>query len=406
MTLTSALPTFTSTPGPTDLVEKAGVVGADLAESLRRLMAAVPGAPHRPTTLARRLGLSRVIVSRILNSLERPTPIEFLYDLPGPESLRAILRAAAEQDVDAPVADAAGRAIDRFDRLIRDDFGTRAALEALLSTRYPRTRERFNASSRHEVFSGMSRLIGVQADVWVTTMLFHPTRNSRDQLDVAAIHGALALRYLRPGASAYFRFGTGTAVAEPSELQSFDLRQYYRNAAGVLRDDVSGDEKVHILVEHPVGRQSLIDVMVADYRRSAMPRFSAPVPRNKRGATVLPDVPVKMLAFDVLLHHDVFPGAQPELVVYNACLRGPAGVNDPRRDLDRMPVQLQLESLGSGVASFHSDDIPNYVAMLTELCRRLEWDPASFRGWRCRVQYPVYGWQTFMTFDGPLDPGT
>jgi hypothetical protein len=39
--------------------------------------------------------------------------------------------------------------------------------------------------------------------------------------------------------------------------------------------------------------------------------------------------------------------------------------------------------------------------MLLHLCERFGWDPARFRGYRTRIQYPVYGWQVCLAFTPP-----
>ncbi|MCP3906102.1 MAG: hypothetical protein GY715_20965 [Planctomycetes bacterium] len=397
--------TVCDAPEGQDIRERIVSVGTELSSALRAVIDAIPGAPHRPTALARRLGVSRVLLSRLLNALTKPSPFEVLYHVPGPDSLRAVLAAATEGPTEELLSHAAG-AVDAFDRLVRDDFGTRGALEAMVSAQLPDTRERFETSSRYDVFKGMSQLLGVQAEVWVSAMMLHPTVDKPDRLDVGLVHGALGLRCLRPDAPVSIRFGShGSAAHAPTELESLGLERFCRNPPATLRAAEHGGEIVHTLEGRSLGRRSLADMLAADLHRDAIDRYASPDPRNKRGGTVLPDLPVKVTQFDLLLHPDVFPGSDPEVVAYNTCLRGPASVNDPTRDIDRISLHEQARRLDPGATHLHSADVPRYVDMLEAYCDRLGWNLAAFRVFRVRIQYPVYGWQIFMAFDAPPAPG-
>jgi hypothetical protein len=39
--------------------------------------------------------------------------------------------------------------------------------------------------------------------------------------------------------------------------------------------------------------------------------------------------------------------------------------------------------------------------LIRDVCRRLRWDEMAFRGYRCRVDYPIYGSQIAMAFKPP-----
>jgi hypothetical protein len=38
------------------------------------------------------------------------------------------------------------------------------------------------------------------------------------------------------------------------------------------------------------------------------------------------------------------------------------------------------------------------------VCDKLRWDPARFQGFRCTVDYPIYGSQVTMVFQPPVSP--
>lgn len=108
-----------------------------------------------------------------------------------------------------------------------------------------------------------------------------------------------------------------------------------------------------------------------------------------------------LLVFDVLLHEDVFPGAEPRLDIYDTGYDGIANVNDPKRDIDRVDVQESIEFLGRDMRKLYAPEVPRYSDMLEHLTRTHGWDPARYRAYRTRIQYPVYGWQVCMSFERP-----
>jgi hypothetical protein len=116
--------------------------------------------------------------------------------------------------------------------------------------------------------------------------------------------------------------------------------------------------------------------------------------------------PAKRLQFDVFVHADVYPGAEPELRVYDTAGAGPADVNDPARDIDLLDVAETIRPLGRGLAGLRSPDVPCGPELAACVHERMGWDAGAFRGWRVRVDYPIYGSQVCMAFPVPAPPAT
>ncbi|UCD76042.1 MAG: hypothetical protein JSV91_03790 [Phycisphaerales bacterium] len=390
--------------------ERIREVGADLAQTLRMVIEAVPGRPLRPNQLARELGLNRAISSRVLSATSKKDPLEVTHLIPGPEPLRSLLRAASAKDVDSDLVARAEAAVAQFELLISNEAGTRSGLDAIISSRLPDAREKLELAAKYSTFKGMSQLLGVQAETWVTSMLIHPAADDTIRLDVAPIHGALGMQRLRSGVPVDFSFGkappeeeepTGESDAPP--IGSMPLDKFYTNPPAKLKVRQEGEVVIHSLAGDGLGPRSVVDMLAADHHHAAIERYSSG-PRQRRGSAVVPDIPVKVLLFDVLLHEDVFPGSEPELLVYDMGMKGRADVNDPKRDIDRMTVHESIEFLGRDLSRFHATEVPNYVQMLLHVCDRLRWHAEKFRGYRCRIQYPVHGWQVCMAFDPPPAP--
>lgn len=383
-------------------------LGRDLARAFSAVVESVPGGPHRPTTLARRLEMSRVIVSRLLNAIVREDPREVLEHVPGPESLRVVTRLARRAGASAAAVDEASEVVERFARVIREDFGTRSAFNAAIAAREGGTGP--VKAGRYQVFMGMRQILGVEAETWLTSMLFAPSRKDPSQLETTTIHGALGMRVLRPDARVQFVFGPPVAPAvgagEESPLSEgrVDLREFCRNEPAPLATRLMGGQLVHRLVHRRVGRNSTVDMLAVSHNARGARRYAAPG-RPKGGLVVFPDVPVKMMVCDCLLHEEAFPGSTPELMVFNPGARGPANPVDPLREIDRVEVPEVAEVVGKRPDRFEVAEVPRYAGMLERVSREFGWSLSEFRVIRVRMVYPVHGFQFVIAMEAPPGPG-
>ncbi len=383
-------------------------VGSRLAHSLQALLEAIPGAPHKPTPLSRRLGMNRVTTSRVLNAITQADACEVLQRLPGPESLRALTEGAARLSVEERLIEQAADAIRRFEELIREEFGTRGALNAAISPAHPETDLRFAQSSRYQAFKGMREVLGVSAETWLTCMLFAPDASSPDMLSISSIQGALGMRRLRPDVEVYFTSGRPRRpVEDPAALRAepVDLSDLYTNQPAALETHVAGGQLVHRLAHYELGRRALVDMLIVSHEDRAARRY-ATAERPLGGAIVVPDVPVKTLLFDVLLHAGAFAGATPELFVYRCSPLGAANPCDASRDVDRVPTPERIESPTDAATRFDVQEIPHYAAMIERVARLASLEPQALRVFRFKILYPLYGFQYVMAFPAPQRPSS
>jgi len=114
--------------------------------------------------------------------------------------------------------------------------------------------------------------------------------------------------------------------------------------------------------------------------------------------------PARGLVFDVLVHTEVYPGAEPELAIYDTALNGVADVNDRSRDVDRLDLLEMITHLGTGPARLRAAGAPRYADLLRHVFARTGWDASRFRGYRVRIDYPLYGSQVALSFAPPAPP--
>ncbi|HEX2837980.1 MAG TPA: hypothetical protein VHN77_07630 [Phycisphaerales bacterium] len=377
--------------------------GKRLQAAMLALLEAIPGAPHRPTPLSAKLGISRVTVNNMLTALQRPTTFELLEAIPGPESLRAAASAAAGMGVDPRAVDAAVAAIDEFSVLIRDHFGTRAALNAAIGGRSNTLRAKVEQSGRVQVFNGMRQILGVEAETWVNAMFFVPSPDDPEAVGVTTLHGALGMRRLRSDTQVYFTFGapyrtgndSGDLSQSPVSMQEF----YTHDPASVETGLVNGMLR-HRLVQDRLGKHAVLDMLAVSHNPKGSRRH-ATQESPLRGVSLFVDVPVRTLVFDAVVQKDLFPGVMPQLFVYNPGARGPANPNDPSRDADRMGV-IESPVLVPGSQRFEVNEVPNYARMIARLCGQLGRKESEFSVYRLVMAYPVHGFQYVLAFRAPL----
>ena len=386
-------------------------VGGELGASLKALLDSLPGAPQRPGRLAQLLGVNRAVASHILKATASGDGLEALHQLPGPEPLRRVARAAQELGASAQMGERAERAIERFDQLIREEAGTRPALDALISSKLPGARERLEMASKYSVFKGLTQLKGVQADLWLGCAIIQPSSEDPERHDLCWLNGAIAMQRLRPGATVRFSYrhrseeeASAPAEAAIPALGVLPLESFCVNPPARLEARTVGDIVQYTLPDDKLGPREAMDMFVVDHHPAAIHRRASAGPGRKTSFFVEPAIPVAKLVFDTILHVDAFPGAAPELVIYDIGYDGVADVNDRGRDLDRVQIHETVEWLGQDMSQFRAEGIPTYAPMLAHLCERFGWRAADFRGYRTTIAYPVFGWQVCLAFEQPPRP--
>lgn len=392
--------------GPEEAFQRVGRV---LADAIRTVAEAVPGEPHGPAEVARVLGIDKVLASRVLKATKNKDPIAALHLAPGPEPLRRFLRAAGKRGAPAALLDNAEDAVRSFETLIRQEAGDRSALDAILSAWLPDARAEFELRRKQAAFRALSQLKGVEVKLFSSAAILHPSEDGA-HIDVVWIFSLLGLMRHRP--DAIVKFATRRfAVDNPSRLPrtltgeqvtGFDglrLDEYCSSPPPELEVHRIGDVVHYALADNGFGLRSACDLAFAEVNLAEMPRTLPHEQTRKRHVFAEISVPSKLLVFDALVHRDIFPGRDPNLVIYDTACEGVADPNDRARDLDRLEMSESIQPLGFGSAKFRSSDEPRYADLLRQVWQSLNWNGDDFRGYRSRIVYPVYGSQVVMTWD-------
>ncbi len=383
--------------------------GEELLAALRGVLDAIPGSPRGPQALATRLGIDKVLASRILAAVRSADPLFVVHRAPGPEPLRRTVSAIAREGVDAALVLRAERAVDDFERLIRDEIGDRQSLEAIVSAWVPEARREFELRRKQSAFKALSHLRGAMVNALTATVFLAPSADDPERLDVVWVNGLIGLLRLRPSAAvklATRRFGPEprqrqplTLDREPIERLSHVLGEFSSSPLPPFEVVRAGDTVHYVLGGEGYGPRSAVDLVMAEVNLSEM-RRTVPAGSGRKGYVFAEvSIPAAVMQLDAFVHEGVYPGATPSIRVYDTAFEGVADANDRARDIDALDVAETVESLGTGLSGCRSADVPRYTDLLRQVCARMRWSPESFRGYRCRVEYPLYGTQVTMLFD-------
>ena len=151
------------------------------------------------------------------------------------------------------------------------------------------------------------------------------------------------------------------------------------------------------------GPRSACDFVVGEIRRDSARRWRAPGDKATRsGVHDGISVPTRTYLFDLLLHEEAHPDWEPGVRIFEMGEQGMASVNDASRELDVMNLDVHVKPMGQGIEHFRAKEIPNYIDILDLACRKVGAEPHRLRGYRTRIEYPVFGTQVQFAFDLPV----
>jgi hypothetical protein len=232
-------------------------------------------------------------------------------------------------------------------------------------------------------------------------------------VDRVSFSGYVGLRRLRAGAHIEFStFGalTGNVVVrtlegeKPSDAHGILLPQFCSRPTPRFETTKLGEQSIYTLAGSSVGMRSAVDLYLAEHRPGAMRRYKMDG-KIMTGVMTVADMPTKRQTIDLIVHQDVYPGAEPRLGAYDTVPRGiVTTLNAPAREIDRLPFQETVRPMAGGIGGARLNHVARYEEMLAHVCEKMGWDAGAFRGYRLDVEYPFYGGQYMIGFDLPDGP--
>lgn len=397
--------------------DRASAMARPLRESFVSIMAELARASSGKRGLL--TGVHASIRSRLNRALETENPLASLYRMPGPEGLFQILQAASKEGASAKaVADAELRVRSYADFLTSEQING-DALRAILAGFLPEAHDDLVRSNYRADFRARSNIAGFYADTAVMTLFLYPGNDPR-LCSAAVVGGYQGWRQLR--ADRMFAVtgyaiddDHGTGDEKHTNLDGTPLAKL--GEAPLLPEFCSTPlprfNKVKIphgysfyLVNNDVGMRSACDIVFGEIFHNAEPRYRTDdKARTMQSLTF--STPARHLVFDIMVHEDIWPNAEPTLDFFNTT---PSGQVDERtydaRLNDRIEIGAALRFLRPGLRGVETSHVPRYRDILNKVLDRIQVSAQSFRGYRCELDYPLYASQAVIMFELPEAPVT
>ena len=372
--------------------EAVRVAGA-LHGSLERVISALPGRPVRPMDLARAIHADKSVAHRLMSALAKGPEVGMLVTIPGPAPLGDMVRTAQDLGVESGLCSDALQAIADFDHLVQSLAGDRSTFDAMMSEWAEDARAQIDTSARQLIFRGMKHVHGIAAEVAYTAFLLHPSNTSSERGDEMALDCLLGIHRVRSGGRLKVSKtcdlrGSATVAASSRTL----LEDYCSRPTPVFK--TLGPKEATTCTMDWNGRlgiQHTSDVVIGEMNRHVFSYRRSSESRRFGGLGCSPWVPVRRAVVDLLLHRDVFPTCIPQFVMSRTGIHGLPDPNDPSRYHDRIRIDLQMQALNAG-SLLHSTvpEVPFYHSMLESQCQSVGWNIREFRGFRVRIEYPIF----------------
>lgn len=376
-------------------------VGHVLTDRLGEVVHSVPGSSPRPQEFARALSLKKDFSSRLLAALRQNNELAALHIMPGPVPLRDFLRSASDAGVPMQLIEEAGQAIDTFDELVREEFGSRADLDALLSSVVPEARDRFEGNAKQAIYRGAAGIRGVMCEVGFALFLVHPSGPEHPgRCDTSVVLGHLGLRRTRPGVPFEFALLARSRNPDaPTPTAPPLLEEHCTPAELPIRVVDEGERIRYLLDESSVGRKDEANIVAADRVIANQPRFANDDEDTTRWFYATVNPPMTMLVQDVLVHRDVWNQAPAKLDIYDRTQGDPLSNDEHVRNNVRLDLDERIDDLRNMTGPHRCPNIPRYTDIIRDLCDNYGWDPSAFRTVRTTIRYPFYGSQSVISLD-------
>lgn len=398
---------------PADIARRIKGVGQELHDAMQAITDQIPAKSRSAQEFARTLKVHRTLAGRLLSAVRTDDPLAAISRMPRSEGLRMFLQ-AAKPAVPRDLITRAEAALRAFEQIVHGELGGWDGFDAAITEWLPDAREKFELANKQLAFKGMANILGVRAEVQLDTAIYYPDTSGK-RCDIAIIEGLVDLRRMRPsvrvpvaehtpnpGGPRPLAYVLEDVPPDASGEQYPLLEPFCSSPLPALEAVRAGDMTIYVLAGNAIGSNSAVDVFAANVVRGGRPMYRAPSePPTRPSWSAGVNLPVRTLLMNILLHEDVWPGSDPQLLIYDMHVRGLVSPDDASRDIDRMDVVESMQPLGQGVARFRASEVGRHVEMVQYVCDRLGWDSDRLRGYRVRVQYPLFNAQYCLAFDPP-----
>ena len=378
----------------------------DLQATLAALVEASGGDANRPQDMSREFGLDKSLTWKASRLLQVSDPTGALRFVPGAGGLRILSQGLGRTADGAPRVEFM-RAVHRFEKMVSRHAGDRATLE-MLAQGLDHTRGDGEISdiqsllrTRREAFRGNAAMWGVQASVQFCMTSIAPSPSAPGMLDARECQGVVDFRRIRAD-MAWHPFSMVTPAAGLGPTDQLDAQS---SAGGPLSPDAAplllnfcSDPAPNVKVVHsgpwtrfelapgPVGNTNLESLTLGVEFRA----FASAQDQDPKGAVEIGihcATPVEFAQLDVLVHRELKFGAPSQAQMLGTML-GRVHDDQSSREGRSLPLEAPVESLGRGLAQFHSEQLPRHPELAEFMLAGTDTRPEDYDAFRVSMRHP------------------
>ncbi len=373
-----------------------------LRETLTEISLKLSGDPPRPTRLVRAIGLDKSLASRIIRCVRSGSDVEFMHMLPSPSGLR-IFADRAGNSVDKKLVRSLLAAADEYQELIDTTPGGRDGIDAWLSETSRLVREKREHSARQASFKSMSFLLGHYSETLLSSLFLVPSEDGK-HVDGVEIHRRLSLTRLKPNMPMAL-----LSVYAPPEETPQDGTTWMGSIDGGRGNGSADDFILSKFSSKPIPSLEVVEEgPLTTFVLPGNPDVDAPSQvcsafrihngwELKPTGDMLPErgymlhIPSRALVREIFIAEELYQGAIPQLLFR---ITPPGGGPtrpgaDPLKHYSTIDLAASIEQIPEGPGGYEISGVPGHRSTVEYVLERSGLSGVEFRGWRCRIPYPV-----------------
>lgn len=393
--------------------ERCAQVVLRLCSELDAFLSQVTRSRRTALGLSRNLNIDRNTCQRALAALANTgEPLRALLRLPGPKGLRQLAEAGGASGTKSRKRQPLLAAIEQFESLIWD----LGPSQSKLLLRVKATLEPVPAAAVHPLdadkariahFNASAALTGIDMDVHITVGALRRIPAQPDRFEQVGVTGWVGMRSRGPG----LPFSVGTVTLKDRMGEVADV--VHVSPIGSRLTENEG--LIEAFSSKPLPQVTArseggVAIQYVDLRKQTqakpsdiiLARHRAPIedPRSS-GDPVWSQIarikyPARRMILDLFLERSIAIGT-PWSASY---LWHPSLTGHPQRHWhERLPGTLRVSVLGVGLSMAKSEIWNRYDAMLAHVFSTVGWPAEEFIGYRCEIDYPIWGATYFLSFD-------
>ncbi len=384
-------------------------------EQLRSFLQSLPAQARNASGMARYLDVDRTTCQRLVFMVNRPfAGLSIVEKMPGVRGLRRLLDSASRKGVEP-------EAIEHLDAsigMLEDCFNALGGNQSVLIRRIASTPATDTAepgpgnvpeAARRQMFDAAGTLTGRTSEAWVAVYAYFPGKGKdREKMEIARVHGLighqaspdavpLTFHNFTSGKSDKderpFRSLVGDTPGAGTQAPAAFIPDFSTNPPPVVSTRQPGEYLVQTIDDRS-GDGKPVDVMFGTRNVSSHPSTRTP-PLEEAWAMI--NFPTRRMVFDIYLHRDLARACIPALDVH--LWRPDFAAHPGDRWQTRFASGPKLELLGGGLNNAATAAYDRQEELSGFLFEQIEQDSASFIGFRCSLDYPIWRTGYCMSFD-------